>query len=78
MELDSRPIYVEWIDSSTRHGWQEPKTDWDLRCWTLGFLVSESDESVTVSSTVEAGGNVCDQITIPRAAITLLQDVSWR
>ncbi len=73
----SRPVYVEWIDSSTSHGWKEPKTDLDLRCWTFGFLVGECDETVTVASTVESGGQVLDQITIPRAAITLIQDVSW-
>ncbi len=77
MELYSRPVYVEWIDSATTHGWREPVSDHDLECWTLGFLVAESDESVTIAASVSATQHVCDQITIPRASITLIRDIAW-
>jgi len=73
----SRPVYVEWIDSSTTRGWQQPDQDHDLRCWSLGFLVAECEESITLAHSVAATGDVCDQITIPRAAITLFRDISW-
>ncbi len=43
----------------------------------MGFLVKECDESVTISHSVAAIGHVCDQITIPKAAITLLREISW-
>ncbi len=77
MELTSRPVYVEWLDSSTSTGWRDPDSDHDLGCISLGFLVKECDESVTIAHSVAAIGHVCDQITIPKAAITLIREITW-
>lgn len=40
----------------------------DMECKTCGFLISESDDVVIISSSVHAG-NCCDSITIPKFAI---------
>ena len=79
MDLISRPVYVEWIDSSSCYGWREPDptSDPDLKCWTLGFLITESENSVTVASSVSATGHVSNQMTIPRAAITVIREIAW-
>ncbi len=76
-KLSSRPVYIEWLDSQSTDGWSNPDRDHDLRCRSLGFLVRESDESVTVATNVSAIEDVCNQMTIPRIAITRLEEIRW-
>jgi hypothetical protein len=76
-------VLVEWLDSSEAHGWvragnfrSEP-----LNCLTLGILVSENEESVTVASTVADHGGDDEQwsspMTIPRRSIVRLTLFDW-
>ena len=74
-------VYVRWVDSTSRTGWQYlPDFRRDRRdallCVTIGFLVREDEETISVSATlafhdgpgVEADG-VHGPMTIPRCAI---------
>lgn len=78
-KLASRPVWVEWVDSKGTEGWCRPMhvDTGRLECITLGFLVGEDDDAVQVSASISATGNADDIITIPRLAITKLQDVAF-
>lgn len=75
---DRRIYWIEWVDSMMTNGWQhDPSADKDLKCWTVGFLIGETDDAVAVASSVSEPGAVLDQITIPRVAITKMFEVSF-
>ena len=79
-DSNPRPVYwIEWIDSSTSGGWlhEERARASDLRCWSIGFLVCDDDESVTVAGSCAAQGALLDPITIPKVAITDMREVAW-
>ena len=75
MKVTRAPVWIEWVDSATRSGWQDPKeADHPLmHCQTLGWLVMENDEKVVVAlngvfddtSRVPFG----EVVTIPKRAI---------
>lgn len=84
---DRRPVYVEWVDSMAISGWFSPRIVAEeaggLRCETLGFLVHEDEESVTVSSSVsltpkgDGINSSSDPMSIPRCAIRVLRYIEW-
>lgn len=69
--------YIEWLDSCAQSFWSDEKLAKDLRpdhCSTVGFVVNETDEFVTVIQSFtnrdgeqdQAGHTLC----IPKFAIT--------
>ena len=75
-----RAVDIEWRDSSHENGWvREPRALADLSCYTRGWLVSESKESIVVSchATSSRDGGPFDQchspMTIPRSAIVSIR-----
>ncbi len=44
-----KPVMVEWIDSSFTSGWGALSKPSDLRCVTVGNLVSKSIDRLTIS-----------------------------
>ncbi len=80
IELAKKPVYVEWVDSQSRHGWQEPNLSLhdDMLCVTLGFLVWESTAAISITDTIAETGQAHDVITIPKCSITLIQEIAWQ
>ena len=78
--MTDKIVYVEWIDSSSNHGWCDAgdAAVHDLRCVSIGFLIAENDASITVAaSQCVPTGSVDAPITIPLVAITNLYEVRW-
>ena len=74
MKTVARPelYFIEWIDSSASNaGWQ-PKaffaTKPSLLCRSVGYLVAQDDECITLCQTGAQGSYIGD-IAIPKAAI---------
>lgn len=72
---DVKMIYVEWVDSSHSSGWVAAedaiKLAGDFKCRTVGFLLVETDEHLTVVQThTEDVKQVDGVMTIPKVAIT--------
>ena len=78
-ELAKRVVWVEWVDSQTQHHWQNPSSIFSekLECLTIGFVVHETDDTISITSTLAETGTVLDTITIPKCAITRMQEVDW-
>ena len=65
-------VYVEWLDSIGHPGWKDPDELTDpppMRCITIGFLVRETDDVVTVSASWSATGSFDCPISIPWIAV---------
>lgn len=62
-----------WLDSNTHGGWHIPSEQryGALKCTTVGFLVHEGVDSVTLSGTIVFGDDhqVTDTMTIPKVCI---------
>ena len=63
---------IDWIDSCSRSGWHDDTTNRASRCQSIGFVVAEDDQAVTLAlSRASEDGMApwCDAITIPKTAI---------
>lgn len=74
-------VWIEWLDSCMNHGWREENSinleSGRLRCESIGFLVSETDDLVVVSASWDSVESFADPITIPRCSITKMQEVEF-
>lgn len=73
------PVYLEWLDHASVHGWVFPEqlddSDGDavlapIRCYTFGFIVHETKEAVYVSHTWTSAGCCNDPLMILKPLIT--------
>jgi hypothetical protein len=65
-----KKILVDWVDSNFMHGWLEENTECDLaQVHNIGYLVSETDDKITLASGISAYGLMLNPITIPKGCI---------
>ena len=76
-------VRVEWVDSTRNGGWHRPseaRDDRDLRCSSVGILVDNTKDEVTVAPNVSwqdgRVNHVCDTMTIPRVAIRKISTIA--
>lgn len=75
-----RSVVVHWVDSLGGGSWEKPQeyTLDDLRCVSIGFVVNETDDVLTIStSRFMWNGHYIDTLTIPKMAITSIEDIEW-
>lgn len=79
-----KTVYLEWVDSIMSPGgsWAEielvKKRKID-RCRTIGFVVNENKNEITViGSHSHATNEVAGSITIPKCAIRKRRIVTWK
>lgn len=63
-----KPVMVEWIDSMQDPGWSHKKTPGDLRCVTIGNLLSRTPKSIMIALSKSAHCDG-DAIEIPMVAV---------
>lgn len=73
-------VYVEWIDSYAQHGWRHEddlgnSQTFDSRIVSIGFLIKDTAEFITISNSVGTGGSINDPLTIPKVAIKKLKKI---
>lgn len=65
--------HVKWIDSSCASGWH-PKEEsigtTPANCVTIGFLLEETDDYVSLYMSDDGQGNIDNCLTIPKFAVT--------
>lgn len=67
---------IDWIDSQSTRGWYKfnPQEDRDpCNIHSVGLIVDECKQSVSLSTSVSKNGNHMDVVTIPRVAIVKLK-----
>lgn len=70
----TQKVYIEWVDSYAVNGWQhenslETDEKFMSRIVSIGFLLKNTKEFVTISSSVSTAGSLMDPLTIPKVAI---------
>jgi hypothetical protein len=70
----TKKIYVEWIDSNTIIGWTFGKNLTDEfaeagKICSIGYLVKDTKEFITITTSISINGSVMDPLTIPKCAI---------
>ena len=73
MRKKDRMLYVEWDDSSSLSSavWNKRKeaTDYKVhRCRTIGFVIGEDDDTVTLAGSIDENW-VSGDMKIPKSAI---------
>jgi hypothetical protein len=71
-------VYIEWVDSAYKSGWQSGEGFETMVIKTLGWLVHDEDEYVVVSAHDDQFGGVSCPMSIPRVAIKLMQQVVFK
>lgn len=69
-------LEVEWRDSYQTHGWEQiEKTKTEtaepnyLNCTSVGYLIDDSNDRLTLAMSLGQHANAADFLTIPREAI---------
>lgn len=73
-------VLVEWLDSNTVHGWDmSDGSDRSVaHCSSVGFLLREDDEQVTIAQSISTLGSVMNTLTIPRPAVVRMKILRQR
>jgi hypothetical protein len=76
-----RLVLVEWIDSNGAPRWTDydemlrTVKEQDLGCKTVGWLLLDVPERISLAGSVSGAGSVSDTTTIPRVAILSITDL---
>lgn len=61
---------VEWVDSAAVEGWQDAEDYIEpITCVTVGRIVKNENDYITIAATVDENGRWCSGMAIPRAVI---------
>ena len=67
-------VYLEWVDATGEGGWVSPE-DQATRLWdpalveSIGIIVKEKEDSITICHSRSYGGHINGYITIPKGWI---------
>jgi hypothetical protein len=73
-----KAISIDWIDSQTSYGWRQFDAREDgppCKIKSIGWLVGETKDTVSISHACSQNGNFADFMTIPRVAIKKIKKV---
>lgn len=61
---------VEWIDSCSYQGWQDPNEPFDpMTIQSIGYVVQEDESKIVLSTSLGANGTYADPIAIPKKCV---------
>ncbi len=79
---DDRLVWIKWVDSSSWAGWRdrekfikEELLKDDLVCESVGWVIHEDRETVTIVKDRASCGSISDVMRIPRKAILEIQEI---
>ncbi len=72
-----KKVLVEWVDTGVIHGWlpQESNGNCIAHCESVGFLVKENDEGITICFGRSDQGLVMEKKTIPKGCIKSIKEL---
>lgn len=71
-------VFVEWVDSARTSGWCSPEKDEPLMIHSIGLLVRQTKDLITISTSRCAGGNFVDQLTIPMCSVKRIKGADFQ
>ena len=78
-----KAIYVEWDDSSSMAStvWKDKKqvaASKPCRCTTIGFVIAEDKDSLTLAGSLDGGDFISGDMNIPKCAIRKRRKLEWK
>jgi hypothetical protein len=71
-----KTIYLEWMDACSASGWQNFSVDSSpVPLFTVGFLIKEEKDYITLSTTTDKMGQFNGYMTVPKAWIKKRRNV---
>jgi len=69
--MKNKIIYIEWIDSISRQGWEDLDGDYDITLIkSIGYLVSENEKCISITTSLDLKFEMAVNIVvIPKSAI---------
>jgi hypothetical protein len=64
-----KAVYVRWVDSSTRRGWEHADRGELAVIHSVGIEVGRTDDAIILSTSFNSGTMFVDQISIPLASV---------
>ncbi len=76
----SKIVLIEWDDSNVTHGWipKDLLNDRLAHCKTVGFVVSEDVDKITVTLGESDYDTTMERLTIPKPCITSIKEMRVR
>ena len=79
-KVEKNIIVIEWVDSVRAFDWTllEDVDEKSLDCISVGFLLKEMDNCVTIAQNYGIKPEqVCNIITIPKCSIKNIRKIDW-
>ena len=68
------PVFIEWVDSKALSGWIRDG-NYDVGyIRTIGWVVKDERDNITVSASRSSDGFCYDPFTVPRGCITEIEE----
>jgi hypothetical protein len=78
-EVEYQPVYIKWIDASSQGDqawkWIEGTSMELVTIHSLGFIINEDDEKITLGMNISELGAFSGDITVPKSCVLLRQDL---
>lgn len=72
-----KPVIVTWLDTTVEHGWVDsPDKLEPSHCSTMGYVVKETKEFITVAQTKCEDNEGCNLTCIPAGMILEILDLT--
>ncbi len=70
-------VLVDWIDTGVIHGWRDKTEvrDTCASCQSVGIVVADEEDRITLTLGISDQGLVMDCITIPRTSIKQIRQL---
>ena len=71
-------ILVGWSDTGVVHGWrcnEDASKDGFANCQSVGILVAETEDKITITLGISDQGLVLDCMTIPKGCIKSIKEL---
>ncbi len=69
-------VLIDWVDSCFEHGWFKDDYKFDISiCQSVGIVIQDSKEFITITQSKSDRDNISDTITIPKVCIKKMKTI---
>jgi len=73
---DKKKVLVEWKDAACTATWQAEGTALTVEsCWSMGWLLQDTEDSILLAGTVSSNGDFNQSIVIPRGMVVDIREI---
>jgi len=65
-----KAIRLTWLDSCTESHWAQDAQPGLAEIRSLGWLIQQTDELITIAQSLDSDGNSAERLTVPVVTVT--------